>query len=360
MPWCRKSASSDGSRPRKALNDSMAGRLPPASRMAWRYFRPVSTYGLAKFQNRSNAQWGRLGWMITLCDTLYRSEANTKRYDGIMKEIFRLLRQATKAPQIALLVSALALFKKDSLDQTTALVVLAGLLFVWVAHYAGILVRYRREVRLRGAAVFERLQFVWHVSSMGDFEGEYQVTFRNCSRVPMFTIPMLDFFWSDLPTHAEIWGPTLMENSSRWQIASRRNPAPSTSFVGDADKSYGFAFDLDVVPALEPGEKISYVVRIKTPLSEEKAISAKGDYAGIPAPILVEYAELRYSCAPTHKFEILDPAVVVDMRGNRVNQLLDGIVKPELDSSHTQLTWRLTALHPGHRYWFKYRISPKV
>ena len=31
-----------GSRPRKALNDSMAGRLPPASRMAWRYFRPVS------------------------------------------------------------------------------------------------------------------------------------------------------------------------------------------------------------------------------------------------------------------------------------------------------------------------------
>ncbi len=33
MPWCRSRASIDGSRPRKALNDSIAGRLPPASRI---------------------------------------------------------------------------------------------------------------------------------------------------------------------------------------------------------------------------------------------------------------------------------------------------------------------------------------
>ena len=36
IPWWRSSASMLGSRPRKALNESMAGRLPPASRMAWR------------------------------------------------------------------------------------------------------------------------------------------------------------------------------------------------------------------------------------------------------------------------------------------------------------------------------------
>ena len=49
MPWWRSSASNVGSRPRKALNDSMAGRLPPASRMASRYFRPVSHVGQAVF-----------------------------------------------------------------------------------------------------------------------------------------------------------------------------------------------------------------------------------------------------------------------------------------------------------------------
>src|SRR3990167_2731687 len=36
IPWWRKRASRLGSRPRKALNDSMAGRLPPASRIVWR------------------------------------------------------------------------------------------------------------------------------------------------------------------------------------------------------------------------------------------------------------------------------------------------------------------------------------
>ena len=36
IPWWRSRASRLGSRPRKALKDSMAGRLPPASRMASR------------------------------------------------------------------------------------------------------------------------------------------------------------------------------------------------------------------------------------------------------------------------------------------------------------------------------------
>ena len=36
MPWWRSSASTAGSRPRNALKDAMAGRLPPASRIASR------------------------------------------------------------------------------------------------------------------------------------------------------------------------------------------------------------------------------------------------------------------------------------------------------------------------------------
>lgn len=36
MPWWRSNASSAGSRPRKALKDSIAGRLPPASRILCR------------------------------------------------------------------------------------------------------------------------------------------------------------------------------------------------------------------------------------------------------------------------------------------------------------------------------------
>jgi hypothetical protein len=279
-----------------------------------------------------------------------------------VKELLRLLRHATNAPQIALLLAVVALLNRQHLNDLFAYIIALVFLLLPVVHFGSVAIQFWRERKLRGSGVYEKLEFTWHISEDGGFEGEYRVLYKNCSDIPQFAIPLIDFFWTDSPSNKpEIWGPSLsVESSKKWTITQSLADKPKLKFLGDRKKSFGFAFSLSVTPDIKPKESIGYSVRIKTPQSEVRAISQIGDIAGIPARLYVQSAELTYTCPPSHKFVLLEPMTqVVDMQGNQISDESIQVDSPIISSSGSRLTWHLAGLHPGHRFWFKYRIEKK-
>ena len=88
MPWCRSKASSDGSRPRKALNDSIAGLLPPAFSRTAHTFSHIFAGGYA-------AGYYSYKWAEVLSADAYAAFEETAGKDGAPNvETGRKYRQA--------------------------------------------------------------------------------------------------------------------------------------------------------------------------------------------------------------------------------------------------------------------------
>ncbi len=281
----------------------------------------------------------------------------------MLKELLRAIKGATSAAQLGLFAAAVALLNRQGINDFFAYALFALFLAIPVLHYLNVIYSTIKFRRLRGLGTYEKLTFDWRISADGSFEGDYLVVYKNCSDRNQYSVPIIDFFWSDRPSKAEVWGPTLTEESmKKWTLRKVEKTKPIKKFIDDKKRSFGFSFALSVVPEIRPSESVSYQIRIKTPESELKAISVTGDVAGFPALLMVESASLRYHCPTDHRFVLLSPAVqVVDLMGNPTigaDAFLPPV--PILSTNGSSLSWDLKQLHPGYRYWFRYKIEKKV
>ncbi len=240
--------------------------------------------------------------------------------------------------------------------------VVGGSVFIMVLYFLFLVPDLTMLRRLDKKIEYTEVSLDWRVNEQGDFEGLYQYTLRNNSRLSVEMLPREDLMWFSKPDQGNFTISISPENADT-TINGGENDFYHRILRRLANKhTYSIAWDYyDIDPPLRKGQKIKYSIQMKTLGTEHAAFTDEGTYAGIPAGIPIRKAKLSYSAPLSLQFNLLVPLLVVDNVGarNSEEEVLHEHELPVALESGSVIQWELSDLKAGLRYWFKYRLEKK-
>ena len=198
----------------------------------------------------------------------------------------------------------------------------------------------------------------WRINEQGDFDGQFQYTLRNNSRLSIEILPQERIMWFSKPKKGK-FKLSLSPDNSLTRVISGRNSIYRFLLSRITSKhTYIVSWDNYAIdPPLEKNKEIKYTVHINTPRTERDAFTEEGTFAGISASIPIRNAKLSYSAPLSLRFNLLVPLLVVNDVGSRHPDEEARHKIPTLHANGSTIHWEISNLRAGLRYWFKYKLE---
>jgi hypothetical protein len=241
----------------------------------------------------------------------------------------------------------------------SALAILLIPLVAWLAVLLRAVVRRRRWLHaIQVPLVYTSVELEWQFEENGDFSSTGVYTLENVGKEPLDELPTDDFLWAVEPSEARMRVRIIDDGGKNHSIVEYENSVYRRvlAYLTKGD-SYVIAFSHRIVPPLAPGESMRLEMQIETPGTESDAFTEAGTVLGVPANIPTRHANLICVGPVGYRFEVLKGRWVVESTtGENVPEEEARIEPPLVSPAGTTLTWQLSDLRQGLRYWIHYRF----
>lgn len=271
-----------------------------------------------------------------------------------------LVTSNTTALLFAVATSAAAFFRNDL--SVWIVWLFAALLGAYFLLWVGFLVVDWLRLRRRSAypIEYEAVTCDWRVERNGDFFAINEYVVKNVATYPITNLPADDALWfHSRPDRTDM---EVSVESTTNQLQHKIIGGSSTLYDTVLSKLSavpvkGMTWSIVLQPALLPGDRFSYKIKITSRGTEQKAFQRDGTFAGIAANLPVRGVNLTYTAPQGCRFELLDPVFIVDSSGARMLKDEVEVPHPELKAFGSTLFWEFSPPRVGRRYWFRYRLN---
>lgn len=217
----------------------------------------------------------------------------------------------------------------------------------------------RRRIMDVTGIYYKRCEFNFSILSTGDFEGSFFYHVHNGGNEPIDEIPSEGWIWFDSPKEQDIQYRVLNDESApKIRNLNSNGHSIAKAIVSLISKSpFELKFNYSISPELRPGEDLKYEILVKTSGSEKEFFSDDGSYWGFPAIFPMEEVSLSMQAPSGYKIEVTKPVIVwnADRTDNQPDKE-SSAPHPMLNSAENKLSWSLSNVGPGDRYWSGLRM----
>ncbi len=201
---------------------------------------------------------------------------------------------------------------------------------------------------------YKRCEFDFRIHANGAFSGRFYYHVINDSPNDLHELPSEGWIWFESPETADInYRIVNHERATLLRKMSSEGRSIAKALINLLSKEpYEFRFNHKIEPPLRKGEGLEYELTVRTENTENESFSREGTYWGFPAIFPIESAKLTLSAPPGYEIEVTKPVIIwnADRTENQPEKEIKSTV-PELNRSKTMLTWELSHVGPGDRYW---------
>jgi hypothetical protein len=211
------------------------------------------------------------------------------------------------------------------------------------------------EKQMEHSIIYQSVHFEWQVNEKGDFFAKNIFSVTNIGKKSISVLPFDNAIWLTAPKSSKISFKLLNTGGKQFLISEYiKNNYQMILDILSGKKAKVFSWSNVIEPPLSPGETLRYQIKLESSASEKDAFSKNGTFAGIPANIPTKSASLKFAAPNGYRFKLLDPFILLDQKGTRIEDMAEKNKGPILSASGSFLDWQLNELQTGLRYWFKY------
>ena len=209
--------------------------------------------------------------------------------------------------------------------------------------------------QMEHSIIYQNANFEWQINEKGDFFAKNIFTLKNIGSKNISVLPFDNAIWLRTPKTSKISFKLLNTANKQFLISEYiKNNYQMLLDILSGRKAKVFAWSNVIEPPLSPGETLKYQINLEASGTEKDAFLKSGTYAGIPANIPTKLATIKFAAPTGYHFRLLDPIILLDQKGTRIEAQSDKNMGPTISASGSFLEWKLKDLQTDLRYWFKY------